>query len=74
MIPDQVDNDEFFDSIENAPAAEYQIVKCDMLQDLVTAVNKHMAKGWRPLGGVTFYPVYADNSGKAWVQAMIRGV
>lgn len=74
MIPDQVDNDEFFESVENAPAAEYQIVKCGTLQDLVTVVNKHMALGWRPLGGVTFYPVYSDNSGKAWVQAMTRGV
>jgi hypothetical protein len=52
---------------------EYQIVKCSELQDLVTVVNKHIADGWRPIGGVTFYPVYSDNSGKAWVQAMIRG-
>ena len=74
MVPDQIDNDVFFNSIENAPAAEYQIVKCGTLQDLVTAVNKHMVIGWRPSGGVTFFPVYSDNSGKAWVQAMTRGV
>lgn len=73
MVPDQVDNDEFFDSVENANSGEYQILKCGTLQDLVTLVNTHMTKGWRPLGGVTFYPVYSDNSGKAWVQAMIRG-
>lgn len=52
---------------------EYQILKCGTLQDLVTLVNTHIADGWRPLGGVTFFPVYSDNSGKAWVQAMIRG-
>lgn len=74
MIPNQIDNDEFFESIENPSVPEYQIVKCGTLQDLVTAVNKHMGIGWRPSGGVTFFPVYSDNSGKAWVQAMTRGV
>ncbi len=50
----------------------YQIVKTDTLQDLVNQVNVHMIEGWKPLGGVTFYPVYSDNSGKAWVQAMVK--
>jgi hypothetical protein len=52
---------------------EYQIIKTDTLQGLVNQVNIHIADGWKPIGGVTFYPVYADNSGKEWLQAMVRG-
>jgi len=53
---------------------EYIIIKCDVLNDLVTSVNKHMLNGFKPLGGPVFYPVYSDNSGKAWIQAMVKGL
>lgn len=52
---------------------EYIIVKCDRLDDLVDTVNKHiMVNGFKPIGGPVFYPLYADNSGKVWIQAMIK--
>ncbi len=51
---------------------EYIIIKCDELRDLVNRVNESMANGYVPQGGPVFYPVYSDNSGKAWIQAMVK--
>ncbi len=51
---------------------EYIIIKSGTLNDLVNSVTKSIAQGYKPQGGPVFYPVYADNSGKAWVQAMIK--
>ena len=51
---------------------EYSIAYSDTLKELVNQVTKQIAEGWIPQGGPVFYPVYADNSGKAWIQALIR--
>jgi hypothetical protein len=51
---------------------EYIIIRCGTLPDLVDSVNKRIHDGFKPLGGPVFYPVYSDNSGKSWIQAMTK--
>jgi hypothetical protein len=51
---------------------EYIIVKADTLIGLVERVNKEIGNGFSPIGSVTFVPVYSDNSGKSYVQAMVK--
>ncbi len=51
---------------------DYQLIKTEDLQDLVNNVNDNIAKGWQPFGSMTFVPTYADNSGKQYVQIMVK--
>ena len=51
---------------------EYIVMKAYALQDLVNDVNVKIVEGYQPLGGVTFIPVYSDNSGKLYIQAMVK--
>ena len=51
---------------------EYMLVKTDTLKGLVDKVNSEVSNGWQPFGSVTFVPVYSDNSGKSYVQPMVK--
>ena len=51
---------------------DYMLVKTEHLQDLVDQVNEHIAKDWQPFGSMTFVPTYADNSGKQYVQLLVK--
>lgn len=51
---------------------EYIIVRTEDLRDLVNTVNKNIAKGYQPFGAMTFVPTLSDNSGKSFVQPMIK--
>lgn len=52
---------------------EYKILQDDFPDELVKQVNEHIAKGFKPLGGVSYA---ATDTGKgiykAYVQAMVR--
>ena len=50
----------------------YMLVKTEALQDLVDKVNENIAKGWQPFSSMTFVPTYSDNSGKQYVQVMVK--
>ena len=51
---------------------DYMMLKTEHLQDLVDSVNKKIAEGWQPHGSMTFVPTYSDNSGKQFVQVMVK--
>ena len=54
--------------------AEYRVVSAVAdTEDLDTKVNKLIAEGWRPQGGVAFMQ-YDDNHYDTFYQAMVRGV
>jgi hypothetical protein len=44
---------------------EYRLVTTELLEDLAAAVQVYIAKGWRPIGGVSF-------GLSTWTQAMVR--
>ena len=50
----------------------YMIVRQETLQFLVEAVNECIEKGWQPFGSMTFVPTFSDNSGKLYVQPMVK--
>lgn len=51
---------------------EYILVKTGNLEDMVEQVNKQIIRGWQPHGNMIFVPEYADNSGKTYVQPMVK--
>lgn len=51
---------------------EYIMIKGERLSDLVEHVNKFMADGYQPFGSMTFVPTFSDNSGKLFVQPMVK--
>ena len=51
----------------------YMLAKSESLQDLVGLVNEQIVyEGWQPFGNITFVPTLSDNSGKLYVQAMVK--
>ena len=50
----------------------YMMLKTEKLQDLVDSVNEKLPEGWQPHGSMTFVPTYSDNSGKQFVQVMVK--
>lgn len=50
----------------------YMMLKTEKLQDLVDKVNEKLPEGWQPFGSMTFVPTYSDNSGKQYVQVMVK--
>ena len=50
----------------------YMMLKSEALQDLVDNVNEKLPAGWQPFGSMTFVPTYSDNSGKQYVQIMVK--
>jgi hypothetical protein len=51
----------------------YMLAKSVSLQDLEGLVNmKIIYGGWQPLGNITFVPTLSDNTGKLYVQAMVK--
>ena len=50
----------------------YSLVKTEALQDLVDKVNENIAKGRQPFSSMIFVPTYSDNSGKQYVQVMVK--
>lgn len=58
---------------------QYAVIEMDYLPDLIEAVNEEIAKGWRPLGGVstTAFAIRNERSScddidRRYVQAMTR--
>ena len=49
----------------------YLILESDDTLRLTAEVNQHMAKGWKPLGGVSCY-YHSLNQSVRYVQAMVR--
>ena len=51
---------------------EYIIVNCETLRRLIQVVNENIVKGYQPFGSMTFVPTLSDNSGKSFVQPMVK--
>jgi hypothetical protein len=51
---------------------EYGVIKADSLQELVNKVTLSIAQGFQPLGSMTFVPTFSDNSGKQFVQVIVK--
>jgi hypothetical protein len=52
-------------TMETTPISKYTLAEADSDADLIIAVNKLIALGWVPIGGVTI-------AGKLFLQAMVR--
>lgn len=48
---------------------EYQILEADSTYDLEKDVNKYIAMGWKPIGGVSVIRGLTEDN---FIQAMIR--
>jgi Domain of unknown function (DUF1737) len=53
---------------------EYKAVGGITLEHLVKEVNKHIADGWQPLGGIAVSPQIPEGSGALFVQAVIKPI